>query len=383
MARDTLALALLISIVAVILWAERQKQLRRFFRWLPIPLWCYTLPMVAIAIHGLPDNPHVYKTATAWLLPFALACLLLGADLPAVARLGWKALAAAVIGAAGILTGAIIGVVLLHQQLPGEAWKGASALAATWTGGTLNLVAMQSLLHISDAVFAPLIVVDAVIAYGWMALLVGLSAREGKINQWLGIGLPDLTASTALSPALPPQSLIYCSLLVAGLTSLSYLIAPILPVSSLISSQSGWVVLLITTLTLCCSLIPWVRAQGQAGTRIGYPCLYLVLAATGAQAHLGSLSSVPLWIVLGLIVAATHAIFLLITGRLLKIPLGLLATASQANIGGVVSAPLVGAVYNQSLVPVGLVLAMAGNALGTYLGLLTASLIRTLLHFSA
>jgi len=54
----------------------------------------------------------------------------------------------------------------------------------------------------------------------------------------------------------------------------------------------------------------------------------------------------------------------------------MLATASQANIGGLVSAPLVGAVYHQSLAPVGLLLAMAGNALGTYAGMLAAWLSR-------
>jgi uncharacterized membrane protein len=47
-------------------------------------------------------------------------------------------------------------------------------------------------------------------------------------------------------------------------------------------------------------------------------------------------------------------------------------------VGGVVSAPLVGAVYHQSLAPVGLLLALAGNAIGTYLGLASATLCRWL-----
>lgn len=380
MAGGWLTLARVILIVAAILWAERQKQFRGLFRWLPIPLWCYTLPIAAVKIHFLPDQPAAYKAFTSGLLPFALACLLLGADLPAVARVGWKALSAAVIGAAGILAGALIGLGLLHHHLPDEAWKGASALTATWTGGTMNLVAMQSLLRIPDAVFAPLIVVDAAIAYSWMALLVALSAHQDKFNQWLAIAPSNSNRPDPDPLPLGSSSVLICVLLVAGLAAFSYLLAPYLPVCSLISSKTGWVVLLITTTTLLASLIPWARAQGQAGNRLGYPCLYVVLAATGAQANFGSLSTVPLWIVLGLIVAATHAVFLLIAGRFLKIPLGLLATASQANIGGVVSAPLVGAVYSQSLVPVGLVLAMAGNALGTYLGLLAASLAHGLLH---
>ena len=106
----------------------------------------------------------------------------------------------------------------------------------------------------------------------------------------------------------------------------------------------------------------------------------IVLAATGAQADVRALWSAPAWILVGLGVVTLHAAVLLVTGRLLRIPLGILATASQANIGGVVSAPMVGAVYHQSLVPVGLLLAMAGNALGTYFGLLSATIARWLTH---
>ena len=68
-----------------------------------------------------------------------------------------------------------------------------------------------------------------------------------------------------------------------------------------------------------------------------------------------------------------HGTTLLVAGRLFRIPLGILATASQANIGGLVSAPLVGAVYRRSLAPVGLLLAIDGNAAGTYLGLAAAT----------
>ena len=117
---------------------------------------------------------------------------------------------------------------------------------------------------------------------------------------------------------------------------------------------------------------------GEAGSRLGYPVLYLVLAATGAQAQLRALWSTPVWIALGAIVVLVHGSTLLLAGRLFRIRLGILATASQANLGGLVSGPLVGAVYHRTLAPIGLLLAVAGNALGTYVGLLAATLARLL-----
>ncbi|HUU47114.1 MAG TPA: DUF819 family protein [Acidobacteriota bacterium] len=53
-----------------------------------------------------------------------------------------------------------------------------------------------------------------------------------------------------------------------------------------------------------------------------------------------------------------------------------MATGSQANIGGVVSAPIVAAVYQPSLAPVGLLLGVFGNIIGLYAGLLCATLLQ-------
>ena len=57
---------------------------------------------------------------------------------------------------------------------------------------------------------------------------------------------------------------------------------------------------------------------------------------------------------------------------MLKAPMLLIATSSQANIGGVVSAPIVATVYQRSLAPVGLLMGVMGNVIGVYFGLFTA-----------
>ena len=53
-------------------------------------------------------------------------------------------------------------------------------------------------------------------------------------------------------------------------------------------------------------------------------------------------------------------------------PIAILATASQAALGGVVSAPIVASTYEAELVSVGLLLAILGNALGNYVGIAMA-----------
>ena len=371
--------AALVLLVAAILTTQRHPASGRIFRWLPIPLWCYALPAIAVEAGWLPSHDASYPWLTTQLLPVALGLLLLGADLPSVWRSGSRVLAAACVGTVGIILGAAFGTRVLHAHLPPEAWKGAGALAGTWTGGTMNLLALRAVLEIPDPLFAPLIVVDAVIAYTWMALLVAASAFQRPINRWLGAA-EAITVSSAMPPADAAAGRGRAVLLsAAAAVSLSLgarTLARHLPASSLVSSAAAWTILLITTIALLLSLIAPVRRIGACGDVLGYPCLYIVLAATGAQANLGALWSTPVWLLLGPIIVLVHGALLLFAGRLWRIPLGLLATASQADIGGVVSAPLVAAVYHQSLAPVGLLLAIAGNALGTYFGLLAASCAR-------
>ena len=381
-------LAVLAVIVTAILLANRQPALQPIFRWLPVPLWCYALPMAATTAGWLPGQHAAYRLVTTQFLPFALALLLLGVDLPAVMRSGGRALVAAVIGAAGIVVGAPLGLWVLQSRLPPEAWKGAGTLAGTWTGGTMNLLALRSILGTPEPIFASLIIVDAMVAYSWMALLVAASGFQPVVNRWLRVPAsndsethPNPNLACGQTPSLSgTRATFLCAIISFALALSAHLLGARLPASPLVSSSTGWIVLLVTTAALGLSLIPPIRRLGASGERLGYLSLYLVLAATGAQARPEALWSAPAWIALGAVIVLVHGGMLLLAGRLLRIPLGTLATASQANIGGVVSAPLVGAVYHHSLVPVGLLLAIAGNALGTYLGLLSATLCRWLLN---
>ena len=381
------ALGGLVAMLAVVLRAQRLAAFHRLFRWLPTPLWCYGLPMLAVTIGWLPARHPIYSTLTTTLLPCALVLLLLDINLPEVARIGWRALAAMGLGAASIVVGAPIIAWLLRAELPAEAWKGVGTLAATWTGGSMNLLAMRTILGTPESIFTSLMVVDAVIAYGWMALLVAASSAQAPIDRWLRAPPPnillknreeDLVGGRAISCT--PTTLAACALIAGSLTVVANRLALMLPTNVLINTRSGWTVLLVTTLALIASMAPSVRRLGRCATTLGTPCLLLVLASMGAQASLAALWSTPQWIMLGAGVAVVHGIIMLVGGRLLRLPLGVLATASQANFGGVVSAPLVGAVYEERLAPIGLGLAIIGNAVGTYLGLGAASLARWLMR---
>ena len=374
-------LALLVFLVIAILFASHLLALAPIFRWLPVPLWCYMVPMIAVTVGWLPSGSTTYRALNDRLLPFALGLLLLGMNLPSVVRTGWRALAATAIGSASIVLGAPLVAWMLRAFLPAEAWKGVGTLAATWTGGSMNLLALRTLLQTPEPIFASLIIVDALIAYSWMALLVALASQQAPIDRWLQARALNATAAQSSPPSFERSSstkrdILLSAVYALGLTLGAQALAARLPLTPLVNSRSGWAVLLVTTAALGASTIQPLRQLGQRAPSLGYPCLYVVLASVGAQASLSALRSAPVWVALGVGVAFLHGITMLVGGRLLRLPLGVLATASQANLGGVVSTPLVGAVYQHELAPVGLLLAIGCNAVGTYLGLFSAWLCR-------
>ncbi|MBI4256850.1 DUF819 family protein, partial [Candidatus Uhrbacteria bacterium] len=239
-------------------------------------------------------------------------------------------------------------------------------------------------LETPEAIFTALIVVDAVIAYSWMALLMALSSHQIGLNRWLGAEPAQQKKEVLAIPLHTPHrfgSVVGGIAFALFLTIVSLFYSAHLPTSVLVSSRNGWAILLVSTASLLSTLYKPIRHLGYSSSIMGQPALYIVLAAMGAQGNPTALWETPIWILLGLLTVAFHALWMLLGGKWLRIPLGILATASQANIGGVVSTPLVGAIYNQHLAAIGLLLALGCNAIGTYLGLISAALSRWLLGF--
>jgi uncharacterized membrane protein len=132
----------------------------------------------------------------------------------------------------------------------------------------------------------------------------------------------------------------------------------------------------VTLIGILLSFSPLRRLERSGASRTGYDLLYFVLTSIGAKASVASIGSALVLITAGVVIVAVHAVVLLIGARLLRAPLFLVAAASQANIGGVASAPVVAEVYHPGLASVGLLLAILGNIVGTWLGIICAQLCR-------
>ncbi|MEI8010928.1 MAG: DUF819 family protein [Candidatus Omnitrophota bacterium] len=374
---------ILLGIEGVVLWAARKKRFECVFNILPSVFFIYFLPMLASTFGLIDSKAPILGVITTHILPMALFLLLVTVDLRAVFRLGAKALGMFFIGSAGVMVGAALAFVLVKQWVGHEFWAGFGALSASWTGGSANMIAVKEALNVPDKVFLPMVVVDTVVPYVWMGLLIAAVKWQPAFDRWNHADralLDELKVRAEGAGAVQARLSLFkgCLLLMCAWAAgtLAQLAAGYLPVIKDVISPYAWTIMIVSILGLALSLTPVRKLEHAGATPVGYGLLYLVLTAIGAKASLSHLGASVILIVAGFVIIAVHVVFLFIGARIFRAPLFLVAAASQANIGGVASAPVVAAVYEPGLASVGLLLAITGNMAGTYLGILCAQLCR-------
>ena len=378
----TAILVYLVSLIGLIYYVKDQAWSKKVFDIIPPVIWVYFLPMISTTLGITPEQSELYTWVKTYLLPAALVLLLLSADVRAITKLGPKALGTMFAGTLGIVLGGVISLSLFGAWLPEDAWQGMGALSGSWIGGSSNMVAIGTSIGVRDELFGVMIIVDTIVGYGWMGIVIFFSAFQSRLDKWNGVTsspVDELSEHMANSVNNKPEpttfnSLVFILVLGLGLGFVCLEAGKVLPDLGKVITSFGWTVILVSLLGLALSFTPLARLEKQGASHMGNLFLYLLLATIGAKADLRAITEAPMFLVVGVVWIAIHATVLFSVGRLLKAPMFLIATSSQANIGGVVSAPIVASVYQKGMAPVGLLMGVLGNILGLYFGFLTAQL---------
>ena len=139
-------------------------------------------------------------------------------------------------------------------------------------------------------------------------------------------------------------------------------------------STSVWKILLITTIALALSATPVRRVPGSHN--LAMALVYVFVAGMGARASLAGLSQAPAFVLGAFIWIFVHGAFCVGGAWLFRVDVHTLAIASAANVGGAASAPVVAAYHRENLVPVSILMALIGYAIGNYLAIVTGHLCR-------
>jgi uncharacterized membrane protein len=389
---DALILGLLTATLGAIFWTTRSTHpfWQRFSRYIPAIVLCYFVPALYNTF-GLIDieSSKLYFVASRYLLPATLVLLTLAIDLPATLRLGPKALALFITGTVSVVLGGPLALLLWQTLAPEsvdpELWRGLSAIAGSWIGGSANQAAMKEVFEIDANVFGAMVAVDVLFASFWMAGLLWIAANQQRLDRKFGA---DASAITALGEKMEQvrlanervpslADLMVMIGLAFGATGLSHALG--LPLAAAfkgvvwaerlsLASEFFWIVVLATTFGLLLSCTRARQLEGAGASRLGSAFLYVLIATVGMQMDIASVFGNPVLFGIGFTWMAFHGVLMFTVARLMRAPMFFMATGSMANIGGAASAPVVAAAFHPSLAPVGVLLAVLGYALGTYGG---------------
>jgi uncharacterized membrane protein len=402
---DATALGILAVILGFVFYTSSSAHpfWQKFYKFIPALLLCYFLPSL-LNTFGIVDGntSQLYFVASRYLLPACLVLLILSVDLKAILALGPKAVIMFLTGTLGIVIGgpialltvSIIDPSLLGGNGPDAVWRGMTTLAGSWIGGGANQAAMKEIYSVGGEIFSVMVTVDVIVANIWMAVLLFMASKAKEIDARTGA---DTSAIEALKQKVEQYhaehsripTLRDIMLIVAvgfGVTGFAHFAADFLgpffeanypwTEDYSLTSKFFWLVVIVTTIGLGLSFSPVRHLEASGASKIASAFLYILVATIGLHMDVSKIMDTPIYFLIGIVWMLVHAGLMLLVAKLIKAPLFYMAVGSQANVGGAASAPVVAAAFHPALAPVGVLLAVFGYALGTYMAWLCGQLLQ-------
>jgi len=367
-------LSILIFIASLLVYLEKETK-AKLFEYLPAIVILYFTVMTLSSLELWTKTEAIniaYKSFKSNLLPAMIFLMLLQSDIRSIFKLGKKILLTFFLASLSISLGFIIMFFLLNGFFEEGAWKAFGALSGSWMGGTGNMVAIQAALELPDSQMGYVLLIDSIDYALWVMILLTLVPFANKFNQWTKADGELLSKlSTTLDEEKRKKTINFPSLfMLLGLalmvSVMAQTIAPLLPTTSFLTNTT-WIVIIATLVGILFGMTP--LSKEASAEPLANIMLYLIVALIASRANFAELSQAPLYIFAGFIIIAIHAILMVLFAKLFKLDLFSLGVASLANIGGVASAPILAGAYHKALIPIGVLMAMMGYVLGTFMGL--------------
>ena len=373
-------LTILIFIASSLVYLE-SKNKAKFFEYLPAIVILYFTIMTLSSLELWTKTDEInsaYKAFKSNLLPAMIFLMLLQSDIRKIFKLGKKILLTFFLASLSISLGFIVMFALLHNAFEAEAWKTFGALSGSWMGGTGNMIAIQEALNLDSDKMGNVLLIDSIDYAIWVMTLLALVPFATKFNKWTKADGSILeTLGSKLDTRKEENKIEFSSLfMLLGLALMvsfvAQSLAPLLPTTSFLTNRT-WIVIIATWAGIILGMTPLSKeASAQPLANI---MLYLIVALIASRANFSELSDAPLYIMAGFMIIAIHALIMIVFAKIFKLDLFSLGVASLANIGGVASAPILAGAYNKALIPIGVLMAMMGYIVGTFMGLGVAKIL--------
>lgn len=325
----------------------------------------------------VPATSVVYSVIEGPLTSLAIAWLLLAVNLSDLKVAGPRMLGAFFLAALGTALGAMVGGVVFAGKFGVDTWRLAGVFTGTYSGGSVNFVAVGRGVELPEALFAGAAAADALTTGIWLAATLLLPVWLGRFYR---SPIPGEVEGDGDSSQEHPFF---------EKVSLSTLdLANLLAVGFVLVLASTWVgartpgipsVLWLTTFALLLGhMKPFVKPRGAL--QLGNLALHFFFVIIGIHSRISEILSIGMEVFYyTLVVVGVHGLVVFGIGRMARMDVGSVAVASQAAVGGPSSALAVAVSREwKGLVLPGIIVGLLGYALGNYLGFGVAYLVRGL-----
>ena len=323
----------------------------------------------------VPATSPVYSVIEGPLTSLAIAWLLLAVNLSDLKVAGPRMMWAFLLAGLGTALVAMVGGIVFAGSFGENTWRLAGVFTGTYSGGSVNFVAVARGVELPDFLFAGAAAADALTTGIWLAACLMLPAWLGRFYK-AAIPGEDEAGDEQGHPhpffeKIPLSTLDLANLLAVGfiLVLASEWVGRVIPA---IPS-----VLWLTTFALVVGhMKPFLKPRGAL--QLGNLALHFFFVIIGIHSRISEILSIGMEVFYyTLVVVGVHGLVVFGIGRLARMDVGSLAVASQAAIGGPSSALAVAVSkeWNGLVLP-GIIVGLLGYALGNYLGFGVAYLLR-------
>ena len=369
-------LAVILMIPVFFLWLERKTRWK-IFDYLPAIIWIFLTPIFLSNFGVIPRSTPIYSTFKSFAVPLFIVLMLLDINIREALRVAWRGAVVLVLGAFGIVVGAAVAFAAFRSGLPPDAWSGFGALAGSWIGGTGNLAAVAESLSTPDEFVGVVVVVDNFVYLAYFPIILTSKKWASWFNRYSRVSQEqiDHIAESTKSVERKTHEIHFRHVLILlgfGFAAIlaANTLASFIPELKPVLTEKTWAMLLVTTIGIGLSATPLKKVPGTEPLSMTF--VYIYMTMIGASADLRELAGAEWFLVAGFVCIAVHFLFIVLSARLLRIDVSMAAVASVAAVGGAASAPVAAGFHREELVPVSIMLALIGYALGNYLGVATA-----------
>ena len=250
--------------------------------------------------------------------------------------------------------GFVVSYGIFHKLLGPDSWKALAALCGSWLGGGSNMLAVQAILDVSEESLAYALVMDSVCAVIYVMFLLWVINFSKEFNSWTKADvrlIDEVGASLEKEAREDKRPLTWKNMLL------------LIGVSFFISSLSKDAGVLVTATGLIVAMTPFGKIKGTE--EVSNIMLYIVIAMIASRADISAMGNAPVWLAAGFLILLIHIAVMVILAKLIRLDIFTCAVASLANVGGTATAPVLAGAYSSALVPIGILMALLGNIIGT------------------